>query len=157
MALIKWEPRRTGLDPFRSLRGEVDRLFEDAFRGWPKPWAFGWPAASLDSFVPAVNLKETETQFIVTAEVPGFSKEKLDVTVTQEGVTIKGERTDESERTEEGYYFRESSSGSFQRAIPLPGAVMPDQATAKLEDGVLTLTLPKAKPSRAKGVKIDVG
>lgn len=156
MALIKWEPRRIRNTPLGSLRGEVDRLFDDFFRGWPTPWASGWPAPGPEAFCPAVDLRETAEEYVVTAQVPGFSKEKLDVTVAEDSVTIKGEREEAAEHGKEGYYFRESSGGSFQRVIPLPGAVLPDKATARLEDGVLTLSLPKARPTQARGVKIEV-
>ncbi|MBI5018299.1 MAG: Hsp20/alpha crystallin family protein [Deltaproteobacteria bacterium] len=155
MALIKWEPRSTQLDPLRNLRGEVDRLFDNFFRGWPRPWTAGWVATQA-AFVPACDLKETEKEFVVTAELPGFSKESLEVTVTEDAVTIKGQLRADKESQEEGYHLRESASSSFQRVIPLPGAVLPDHASARLKDGVLTLTLPKAEPSRTKGVKVAV-
>lgn len=156
MALVKWEPKRTQLDPFRNLRDEVDRLFEDFGRGWPRPWGVGWPSAP-EAFSPAVNLQETPKEYVITAEVPGFPKDRLEINVTEDAVTIRGERKEEKESKEGGYHLRESSSGSFQRVLALPGAVLADQAKAKLEDGVLTLTLPKAAPKESKGVRIKVG
>jgi HSP20 family protein len=155
MTLVKWEPKRTQLDPFRSLRDEVDRLFEDFGRGWPRPWGMAWPSAP-ETFSPAVDLKETDTEYVVTAEVPGFPKEKLEINVTEDAITIRGERKEEKEKTEGGYHLRESASGSFQRVLALPGSVVADQVKAKLEDGVLTVTLPKAAEKEAKGVKIEV-
>ena len=156
MALIKWEPKRTQLDPFRSLRDEVDRLFEDFGRGWPGPWGTTWPWAP-EAFSPAVDLKETDAEYVITAEVPGFPKDKLEINVTEDALTIRGERKEETEKKEGGYHLRESSSGSFQRVLALPGSVVADQAKAKLEDGVLTVTLPKAAPKETKGAKIDIG
>lgn len=156
MALVKWEPRGTRLTPFQGLRGEVDRIFDDFFRGWPRPWPARWPADALEAFSPAVNVKETDAEIVVTAEVPGFTKEKLGVTVTEDSVTLKGDHEEETERKEQGYFLREASRGSFQRVIPLPAAVVPEQAAAKLENGVLVLTLPKASPAQSKGVKVEV-
>ena len=155
MALIRWEPRSRQLDPFRNLREEVDRIFDDFFRSWSRPWS-GWLEPTRAGFVPSVDLKETDEEFIITAEVPGVSKDELDVTITEDSVTLRGERREEKEHKEGDYHYRETSYGSFQRVIPLPGEVVADKAKAKLKDGVLTLVLPKAQPARSKGVQIEV-
>ena len=161
MALIKWEPRARELEPFRNLREEVDRLFEDFFRDWPRPWG-GWmspfrgSAAVEAGFSPSVDLKETENEFQVTAQVPGFNKENLEVTITENSVTLKGERKEEKEKKGETFHYREVSQGSFQRVIPLPSEVVSDKAKAELKDGVLSLTLPKTEPSKRKALKIKI-
>jgi len=155
MALVKWEPKKTQLEPLRGLREEVDRLFEDFFRGWPRPLG-GWPGSAAEGFSPAVDLKESDKDYVLTAEVPGFSKDKIEITISEDSVTVKGERKEEKEEKKEGYYLRESSSGSFHRVVPLPGKVLADKAGASLKDGVLTLTLPKAEPAKTKGVKVKV-
>jgi HSP20 family protein len=155
MALIKWESRGKELSPFRSLREEVDRVFDDFFRGWPSPWRAGWPTAEQE-FVPTVSLKETEKEFVLTAEVPGISKEGLDVAITEDSVTIKGERKEEKETREESYHYKESTYGTFERVIPLPSAILADKAKAKLKDGVLSLTLPKSEVSKIKEIKVKV-
>lgn len=156
MALVKWEPRSGEIGPVRSLRQEVDRLFEDFFRGWPKPWTGGWATQEEGAFAPAVDLKETEKEFVLTAEVPGLQKDDLDVNIMAESVTIRGERREEKESKEQSYYYKESSYGSFQRVIPLPAPILAEKAKAKLKDGVLSLTLPKAEPSKSKAIKIKV-
>ena len=155
MALIKWEPKGRELSPFRSLREEVDRVFEDFFRGWPSPWRAGWPAVERE-FVPNVSLKETDKEFVLTAEVPGISKDELDVAISEDSVTIKGERKEEKEKREANYHCRESSYGAFERVIPLPSTVVADKAKAKLKDGVLSLTLPKSEVSKVKETKVKV-
>lgn len=157
MALIPWEPRRRELEPFRGLRDEVDRLFEDFFRGWARPpWSARGLAPAQGEFSPNVDLKETEKEFTLTAELPGLTKEELDVTIAQDSITLKGERREEKESREGSYHYRETSYGSFQRVIPLPGEIKADKAKATLKDGVLTLTLPKAEPSKATHVKVKV-
>jgi len=103
-----------------------------------------------------VDLKETEKEFVLTAEVPGMQKDQLDVNIMEESVTIRGERQEEKETKEQSYYYKESSYGSFQRVVPLPARILADKAKAKLKDGVLTLNLPKAEPSKSKAVKIKV-
>jgi len=156
MALIKWEPRLGELQPVRGLRQEVDRLFDEFFRGWPKPWTGGLLPQEEGAFAPVVDLKETEKEFVLTAEVPGMQKDQLDVNIMEESVTIRGERQEEKETKEQSYYYKESSYGSFQRVVPLPARILADKAKAKLKDGVLTLNLPKAEPSKSKAVKIKV-
>ncbi len=156
MALIKWEPRRGEIAPFRSLREEIDRVFEDFVRGWPRPWSGTWPATLESVSAPTVDLKETEKEFVLTAEVPGVTKDQLNIAIAEDSVTLQGERKEEKEKKEENYHYRESSYGSFQRVVPLPAAVVADKAKAKLKDGVLTLTLPKAEPSEKKQIKIKV-
>ncbi len=156
MALIKWEPRYGELEPVRSLRQEVDRLFEDFFRGWPRPWAGSMLTTAEGAFAPTIALRETEKDLVLTAEVPGLQKEDVDVNILEQSVTIRGERKEEKETKEQNYHYRESSFGSFQRVVPLPVPVVAEKAKATLKDGVLTLTLPKAEPSKPKGVKIKV-
>jgi len=156
MALIKWEPRRGELEPVRSLRQEVDRLFEDFFRGWPRPWTGGLFAAGEGGGAPKVDLKEGEKELILSAEVPGLQKEEIGINIAEDSVTISGERKSEKETKEEGYYYRESSQGAFHRVVPLPCPILADKAKATLKDGVLTLTLPKAAPSKTRSVKIKV-
>jgi HSP20 family protein len=156
MNMIRWEPTRRGLPPFRSFRTEVDRVFDDFFQGWSPPWQSHEAGETDRRFMPSVNLKETDGEFIVTAEVPGIPKEGLDVTMTEDSVTLKGERREEKETQEEGYLYRETAHGSFQRVIQLPGAISSEKAKAALKDGVLTLTLPKSESSKPKEIKVEV-
>ena len=156
MALIKWEPRRGEVQPFRSLREEIDRVFEDFFRGWPRPWAGAGPTHLEVGATPTVDLKETEKEFVLTAAVPGISKDELNVTITEGGVTIKGEHKAEKEKKDDNYHYKETSYGSFHRMVSLPAEVVADKAEATLKDGILTLTLPKAEPSKKKQIEINV-
>lgn len=160
MALVKWEPKRRELEPFRGLRDEVDRLFEEFFRGWPRPFAPAWPARGAESgqgeFWPTVNLKETNDEFVLTAELPGLEKKELNLSLTEDSVTLKGERRAEKETKEENYHYQETSFGTFERVVALPGRIKPAEATAKLKDGVLTLTLPKAEETKKREIRIEV-
>jgi HSP20 family protein len=163
MALVKWEPKRRELEPLRGLRDEVDRLFDEFFRGWPRPFASAWPGArwpqpeeAQGGFFPVVNLKETNDEFVLTAELPGVEKNELTISLTEDSVVLKGERKEEKETKEENYHYREASYGSFERAVSLPGSIKPSEATATLKDGVLTLTLPKAEETKKKEIRIEV-
>jgi HSP20 family protein len=163
MALIRWEPKKE-LEWFRDLRNEVDRLFDQFYEAWSRPWSAGQPApargagppGSKAGFVPHVNLKETDSEFVVTAEIPGLSRDELDISLTEDSVTLKGERKVERETKRESYHYRETSYGTFQRVIPLPGAIKPGEARATLKDGVLTMTLPKAEAGKRKAVTVSV-
>lgn len=155
MSLVRWEPKRARLDPFRSLRDEVDRLFDDFAKGWPRPWVSGNLTAA-DVFMPSVNLRETDGEYVITADVPGFPRDRIEVTLAADGLTIRGERREEKESAETGYHLRESATGSFHRVIPLPTDVVAEKAQARLADGVLTVTLPKAEPRSPTRVTISV-
>lgn len=163
MALVKWEPKRREVEPIRGLRDEVDRLFDQFFRGWGGPFAPGWPgarwpalSAETPEFLPVVNLKETQDDYVVTAEVPGLDKKELEITLTDDSVTLKGERKAEKNADEENYHYQEASYGRFERLVSLPGRIKTVDAKARLKDGVLTLTLPKAEESKRKEVKVKV-
>ncbi len=153
MSLIRWEPQTRALDPFHGLRDEVDRLFEDFFRGVPSPWR---EAGGSETRVPSVDLKETDDAFVLTAELPGVGKDELDLTVAEDRVTLSGERRREDEKKGENYHYRETIYGRFQRVVPLPDRILADKAEARLKDGVLTLTLPKAEPARTREVKVEI-
>jgi HSP20 family protein len=157
MALIRWEPKGRGLEPIRGLRDEVDRLFEDFFRGWSHaPWVGRGLVTAGREFLPSVDLREGDQEFTVTAEIPGLSKEEISVTITEDSVALKGERKEVSEKEKASYHYQETAYGAFQRVIPLPAKIKPDAAKARLKDGVLTLTLPKAERSKGKQVTVMV-
>lgn len=141
--LIRWEPFRDMM----TLRQAMDRLFEDSF---VRPAGFG------NVSVPevALDVKETEADVVVKAELPGVKPEDVDVSVSEGVLTIKGENKEEKEEKETNYYRRERRYGSFSRSISLPAAVNADRADAVFENGVLSLTLPKAEEARPKQIKV---
>jgi len=143
--LVRWEPRRE----MTSLRDAMDRLFEDAFiqSGWFAP---AWGAAEM---LP-VDVYETDDQLVVKATVPGVKPEEIEVTVTGDLLTIKGEFKQEENVEEPTYLRQERRFGSFCRQVGLPAGVKPDEAKATFENGVLTLEMPKAEAAQAKTVKV---
>jgi len=148
MGIRRWEPF-AGLE---RLRDEMDRLFEDLL---PVRWRRQRGAARVR--VPAVDLRETESDVILKADLPGVKKEDLAVEVTQEAITLKGETGEEREEKREGYYCSERAWGSFERVVPLPVEVKADQAKAKFADGVLKITVPKSEAAKAKQpVKVKI-
>ncbi len=156
MALVPWQHGSRGAAPFRDLREHVERLFEDVFRGrgQPPPWAGRGVVATALGFTPRVNLKDTDGAYTVTAEVPGLEKQELEVSITEGTVTLKGERRRVKESAEERVHCQETAFGAFERVIALPGGIQPEGVEAKLKDGVLTLTLPKAETAKRKPVRV---
>ena len=148
--------------PFVGLRRATDRLFEDMFKTgrWPfltegkYPW--GLPAEFSGSNWPRVDMDETDEAIRVTAELPGVDKDNIDVSVTEDRVTIRGEKKAEEEKKGKGYYKLERSYGSFQRSFYLPCEVEPDHVDASFRNGVLTVILPKSAAAREAIKKIPV-
>ena len=154
--LQKVEPAQV-VTPF----DEMERFFDSVFsRGWLRP--FGWerPAwgemlSAFEGRMPKVDVIDREDEVVVRAEVPGVTKDDLDVSVSENTVTIRGE-TKHEEKEEKGDYHRsEITRGAFARTVLLPSNVNADEAKAKFADGVLELTLPKVEKAKKKAVKID--
>lgn len=146
MSLIRWQRPRGMV----SLVDEMDRMFRDVAR---VPWAalqgeeYEWG--------PPVDVYEEEGNIIVKASIPGVKKEDLEVSTTEEGVSIHGTTKEEKEVQEEGYYRHEIRSGAFHRVIPWPAAVDPESVSAKMEDGLLVVTAAKVEKPKG-GKKIEV-
>ena len=142
--LVRWEP----VNNVVTLRDAMDHLFNDSFVR-PRGWAPG--AAELA--IP-VDMYETKDDLVVSAQIPGIKPEHVQVTVTGDALSIKGETTSDSKVDEAGYFRRERQYGSFDRTLSLPVPIQADKAEARFADGVLTLTLPKAEEIKPKTIKI---
>ncbi len=134
-----------GFDSVGRMLRDVDSVFG---RFWE-------PDAG--DFKPSVDIKETDDQLLVNAEVPGLAPEDLEVTLTGDVLTIKGEKRQESEREESGYHLVERRYGSFQRSFKLPAEVDREKLKASHRDGVLTVTLPKAAKPAPTQVEVKGG
>jgi HSP20 family protein len=93
---------------------------------------------------------------VVKAQVPGMSKENVQVSITEDALTLKGEMKEEEKTEDKNYHRREFRYGAFARTIPLPMAVQADKATAQLKDGVLEITIPKSEQAKVKEIPIKV-
>ena len=107
-----------------------------------------------ESFVPKVNVKETETAIEITAEVPGLKPEDIELTLTGDILTLKGEKKNEHEEKTEDYHLVERSYGSFQRSFRLPVEVDRSKLAATHKDGVLSVTLPKAEEAGTARIEV---
>lgn len=152
----------TGLDSWKSFRTEMDRMFDQFWRGLPtlrqafepeRLWRF---APSFGTALPAVDLVEEDTDFRLTAEMPGMTEKDIDVAVSGDMVTIKGEKHEEKKEKTKNYFFSERRYGSVQRSLALPTGVDRDKIGASFKNGVLTVTLPKTAEAVKQQKKIDV-
>jgi HSP20 family protein len=143
--LVRWEPFRDLV----SLREAMDRLFEESFVRPQADWSAPTEAGAL-----AVDMYETDDAVVVRSAIPGIKPEDIDITVTGDTLTIKGETKFEEEVKEENYVRREIRYGSFARSLSVPTSVVADKAEAEFENGVLTLTLPKAEEVKPKAIQI---
>ena len=142
--------------PLKAFRKDID----DLFQSWPPDLRLPDLAWGQTDFWPRVNVSETENELQVTAELPGVDEKNIDVTVTGDQVTIKGEKRSEvdEKQDEKGRSFRrmERSYGSFERTMALPFDIDPDKVHATFRNGVLTLTLPKPADAKKKSKKIAI-
>jgi HSP20 family protein len=144
-SLIKWEP----LSDLVSLRDAMDRLFEDSFVRMPGlPAIFGTEPLALDMY-------ETADSVVVKSAVAGVKPEEIDITITGDVLTIKGETKTEEKVEKANYIRQERRYGAFQRSVQLPDSIVTDKAEASFENGVLTLTIPKSEKSKPKTIKVE--
>ncbi|MBI3440444.1 MAG: Hsp20/alpha crystallin family protein [Proteobacteria bacterium] len=158
--LINWErpfnipiSRSNDLLPsFASLQEDMNRLFERFYRG-SEVYLTNWDKATT---IPAVNIAENGNSFRIEAELPGMPPESIDVSVSGNMLTIKGEKKEEKEEKDENYIRRESSYGSVYRQIILPEAANGEKADASFKNGVLTVTVPKKAEAVQQSKKLQI-
>jgi HSP20 family protein len=148
MTLMHWQ----SWSDIDSIRHQFDQLF-DELAPLARP---GLIKGNRATWSPAIEVKATEAEVIVRAELPGIDGKDLDVQVTRESVSISGEYKSETKSEDHQVYRSEFRYGSFRRVVPLPSAVQNDQVKADFKDGILTLTLPKVEADRPKVVKVDL-
>jgi HSP20 family protein len=140
--LTLWEPAREML----TLREAMNRLFDDSFT---RPIS-----SSGTSVIPAIDLYQTNDEVVVRASLPGIKADDVQISVTGEVLTLRGELKAANEKKEATYHIREQRYGAFERTIMLPTDVQTDKAKADFENGVLTITLPKAEAVKPKTIAI---
>ena len=142
-----------GNDPFSLLQREVNRAFDEVFRGFP---ALGRGAAGLGGFAPSLDVRETEQGLEIAAELPGMSEQDVDLRLEGDLLTLAGEKKDERTQDQGGLHLTERSFGRFQRSFRLPYRPDPNQVQAHFEKGVLRVTLPRPQPQQQGGGRIQI-
>jgi HSP20 family protein len=141
--LVQYKPSRDMM----TLREAMDQLFDEAFT---RP--FGMSEFSM----PAIDLYQTNEDVIVKAALPGMTAEDVEISVAGDMLTLKGEIQRKDEREDAAYLIREQRYGRFERSLMLPTEVQSDKAQAEFENGILTVTLPKAEQVRPKTITVKV-
>jgi HSP20 family protein len=140
--LTRWEPVREMM----TLREAMDRLFDDAFT---HPISMSGVSA-----MPAIDLYQTNDEVVVKAALPGLKADDVQISVTEDVLTLRGEFKQDNVQSESTYHIREKRIGSFERSIMLPTDVQTDKAKADFENGILTVSLPKADEVKPKTITI---
>jgi HSP20 family protein len=165
--LARREATSTFADPFTTLdrfANEIDRIFDNfGFgRGWLAPRSNQWLGApavrstGASLWAPDVEVSQRNNELIVRADLPGLKKDDIKVDVTDNAITIQGERRHEEEAERGGIYRSERSYGTFYRSIPLPEGAMTDQAKASFKDGVLEITMPAPPDQVTRGRRLEI-
>ncbi|MDR3635890.1 MAG: Hsp20/alpha crystallin family protein [Isosphaeraceae bacterium] len=147
MAIERWDPFRDVV----SLREAMNSLLQDSFVRPAGPLTGGAQGGF------PLDVAETENEFVLHAQLPGVKPEEVQITVHGDTVLIRGETKAEQEKKGETWHVRERRFGAFQRAVTLNAPIDADKANAQFENGVLTLTLPKAEAARPKQIKVGAG
>jgi HSP20 family protein len=150
--------RRWEDDGLLSFQREMNRLFDDFFRGFGMGTALDWGDRELapTGFSPRVDVTETDKEVSVSAELPGLDEKDVSVELDDASVTIRGEKKEESEDRGKNWYRKEQSYGSFHRVIPLPTTVDGTKAKARFKKGKLTVKLPKREEEQARRKTIQI-
>jgi HSP20 family protein len=146
--------RDSGRDPFLSLHREVNRLFDDVFRGFDGRLPSFSRAASLGGTWPSVEISDNEKQIEVTAEVPGLDEKDIEILLEDGVLTLRGEKRSESE--DKDRQFSERYYGRFERRIPLGYEVENDNVDARFRNGILTVVLPKTAKAQSQAKRIEI-
>jgi HSP20 family protein len=150
MALIRWEPVRE----LNTIQNEMNRLFNTFF---DTPAAPGNGPSLSRRWIPAMDLVESDDDFVLRADLPGLNEDDVNIELEDNVLTISGERRAEHEERKEGYYRVERASGSFSRSLTLPEGVDPGRVRAQFDRGVLEVRIPKPEQRKPRKVTISAG
>jgi HSP20 family protein len=142
--IVRWQP----FDDVVSLRDAMNGIMQESF---VRPRAWLAPMGGMDL---AVDMYETDNDLVVTTALPGVKAEDVEITITGDVLCVKADTKAETREETASYFRQERRYGSCTRSVTLPVAVQADKADAKLNDGVLTLTLPKAEESKPKTIQV---
>lgn len=148
MSMVRWDP----FDDLASLRESMDKLFDEFFTRRPEQGGRRMPMV----WQPAIEAYEADGDVVVRAELPGIDPNTVEISLSNDTLTIKGEAKSEHEDKGRSYYRRELRYGSFLRSIALPAGVEGDKARATYKNGILEIRVPKSERAKPKSVKVEV-
>ncbi len=141
-------------NPLVSLQRDINHVFENFWHKVENGWTGRREAMGM--FGPSTDITETDKSVDVSIELPGMTQDDIDISLSNDAMTIRGEKKIEHEENRKGVYMSERSYGSFYRTVPLPAGVDADKADASFKNGVLTISLPKTPEAQAKIKHIKV-
>jgi HSP20 family protein len=144
--LTRWEPARETM----TLREAMDHLFDDAFT---RPFSVMRNGGSTWS-TPAIDMYQTNNEVVVKAALPGIKADEVQINVTGDVLTLRGETKQEEEKKDKAWHIREQRWGAFERSVQLPSGVVADKAKADFDNGILTITLPKLEAVKPKTITV---
>jgi HSP20 family protein len=147
VTIVRWEPFRE----LSSLQTEMNRLFNAAFEGQ------GGGNGPARRWTPAMDLLETEDEFVLRADLPGLTESDVNIELEDNVLTVSGERHAEREDKREGFYRMERAYGSFSRSLTLPKGIDPEAVTAAFDRGVLEVRVPKPEQRKPRRISISAG
>jgi HSP20 family protein len=155
MALENWHP----LKDLENMRREMDRIWEEMLPSTRRafldmPW--GKKRTEKGTAAPAIDIIDREGEVVVKADMPGVDKDDLEVSLRGDTLMIKGDMKDERETGDENYFYSERHWSSYARSVNIPCKVTQDKIKARLKDGILTVTLPKAEERKPRKIKVEI-
>jgi HSP20 family protein len=144
--LTRWEPARETM----TLREAMDHLFDDAFT---RPFSVMRNGGSTWS-TPAIDMYQTNNEVVVKAALPGIKADEVQINVTGDVLTLRGETKQEEEKKDKAWHIREQRWGAFERSVQLPSGVISEKAKADFDNGILTITLPKSEAVKPKTITV---
>lgn len=152
-------------DPVNHLHNEIDRLFNEAFRGFPTRSFFAdfegrnqTPKLAPFTLKPSLDIKDDKESYTITTEIPGVTRDDVEIEINERALAIRGEKRQENKEEKENYHCIERSYGSFERVLALPRDANPSNIDATFKDGVLTIRIERqaAEAANTEGRKIEV-
>lgn len=159
--LVPWSRRNSApaaLTPMLSLQDEINRMFDEVWRGFGTPTALpgNWRGALGPTFAgwPAVDVQESDNAVEVSFELPGLTDDDVELVLENDTLTVKGEKREEKSDKTTGY--SERAYGAFERSVALPSGLLTDKAEASFKNGVLMVSIPKSKETQSRAKRIPI-
>jgi HSP20 family protein len=153
--LAKVEPSRD-LSPFEEMERRIDEFFRKPFSLFGPTWFPRLRMPEFEEMTPSVDIFEEGHDVVLKAELPGMKKEEIEVKLTEDMITLSGEKKKEEKIEKKNYHRLERSYGSFVRSFRLPAEVQTDQVKAQFKDGILEIRIPKTEEAKKKEKKVDI-
>lgn len=153
--LLKREPSRA-ISPFETMERWFEEAFRRPFSSLSPPWLPRLRETEMEEVMPSVDIFEEGDNVVVKAELPGIRKEDIDVNMTDNTVSISGEKKKEEKVERKNYYRGERSYGAFTRSFRLPVEVQTDKAKASFKEGVLEIRIPKTEEAKKREKKVSI-